>query len=212
MEDLNLQNIDPELHAAAREMFKQGSPSFVFLAGNTIALEIVRDNVLPLRRRGIYEEALIQALTITRTNHHHWREEELARTFRLANKINLRRLGDPIPTYPVTVYRGISGQGKQRHIRGWSWTASLDIACWFALRFQLARPIVMSAIVMPSEILHCTNERGEMEFIVKPANSAKVPLSLTEMRVRAERQTQIIADDKRQKLAKLKAMVGGRTK
>jgi hypothetical protein len=46
-----------------------------------------------------------------------------------------RTTGDLLPgTGPFTVFRGVSGRGRARRIRGLPWTSSLSQAAWFAAR------------------------------------------------------------------------------
>jgi hypothetical protein len=40
------------------------------------------------------------------------------------------------------VYRGVSGKGKLRRIRGFSWTLRPEVAAWFAIRSGLPGPAI----------------------------------------------------------------------
>ena len=88
---------------------------FLRKAGNHHGLVLVVRNASILRRRGLYEEALLDAWSMTRTNHVTWPPKVITRLFRLANRARLRALGDPLPgTGPFTLYRGVSGTGPLR--------------------------------------------------------------------------------------------------
>jgi hypothetical protein len=159
---------------------------FVRSTDDIKALALVRDNLRCLKERGIYAQALLQAWSGTRTNHSRFADGEAEWLFHNADHDKLRAAGDPIPDQPPVVYRGGSGYGRQRRLRGWSWTDSLDVACWFATRIGLASPSILAATVHPNEILACLNHRNEREFIVRPESFSRVPISLGEMHTRAE--------------------------
>ena len=123
-----------------------------------------------LRDLGIYEEALLDAFSGTKSNYHHWGYGALCELFTSANRKRLRAAGDPLPgPGPFTLYRGVAGTGKHRRVRGLSWTASKRIAYWFATRYdRLDNPAVFEATVPESDILAYTNDRDEHEFIFIP--------------------------------------------
>ncbi len=187
VDELNLSMISPMLERQARQAFDNGDAiGFVCSCPNHNALTLVYDNLKPLRRKGIYEEALVSAFTSTRTNHNRWNENELAFLFRCADREKMRNAGSPIPSEPVILYRGISGHGRARRILGWSWTNSLEIACWFAVRFNLAHPAVLTATVAGGEVLCCVNDRDESEFICRPTSLKQLNLTLPAMKSLAE--------------------------
>jgi len=186
---LNLSAVDPRLRDQARAAFDRGDPlGFVFLADSGKSLGLVFDNLHPLRERGIYEAALVQAFTGCRGNHSHWPEGTIDFLFRMADREKIRAAGDPIPEESQALFRGVSGVGRQRRKRGWSWTDSLDVACWFACRVALANPAVLTLTVDPAEILCCINDRNEREFLLK-GDGRKVNLSAAEIESRATRHT-----------------------
>ena len=98
--------------------------------------------------------------------------------FAIADRAKLRAAGDALPsTGPFTLYRGVAGIGRARRIRGWSWTASLPIAQWFATRsFHLGapKPAVYTITIEEPNILVYSNERTENEFIVRVPRTVKI--------------------------------------
>ena len=142
---------------------------FMTLVDNQYGLQLVNMNRGALTSRGIYEAALVHALTGCRTNNHQ-AYPLIRRLLNYADKARLRAAGDPIPTPgPFTLYRGVAGKGAARCIRGYSWTADPERAQWFADRsgpLGLADPAVMRAIVPTRHILFCSNERSESEFFL----------------------------------------------
>ncbi len=55
-------------------------------------------------------------------------------------------------TTAIKIYRGVSGYGKFRRPRGFAWTAKLDVACFYALRYSLPVPAIFEATITPNEI------------------------------------------------------------
>ncbi len=76
--------------------------------------------------------------------------------------------GDPLPRRgPYTIYRGVSGRGSARYVKGISWTANLDRERWFASLFDyLGDPAVFRVTVDETDILGYYNGRNEEEFLV----------------------------------------------
>jgi hypothetical protein len=143
---------------------------FLGTASNEHSLELVWRNVALLRERGVYEPALLDAFTATRTNNHRCPLRDLRLLFDLADRARLRAAGDPLPgPGPFSVYRGVSGRGATRRVRGFSWTASLERASWFANRYRglsLPDPAVFRVTVRDEDVLAYTNGRLEQEFLV----------------------------------------------
>lgn len=129
----------------AIEAFDSGDAAGFVFSSFRNALALVFDNRLALQGRGMYEKCLILAFTGCRTNHSHWSQGVIDFMFAQADRARLRAAGKAIPKVPATVYRGISGTGRRRRRNGYSWTGSLDTACWFALRFGLPNPAVLVA-------------------------------------------------------------------
>lgn len=201
--NLNLAHIDPSMHAIALHHFQEGSERFISVMGMSMEAAILVDNIVPLQSIGRYEEALVSAYVSTRTNFHEWKPHDVDKMFRQANKEKLRSLGSPIPNEMVTVYRGVAGRGRQRRVRGWSWTSSKEIACWFATRIELADPAVYTAEITPEEILYITNDRGEQEYIVKPSKSKRLAINHDEIVRLATLHQQMMA---LQQMKKIEAM------
>ncbi|MHB9023967.1 MAG: hypothetical protein ACYC7E_07280 [Armatimonadota bacterium] len=145
---------------------------------NTLHLAFIRDNILPLLKAGKYEEALLHCYQSTRANHFFISSYWLGFLFKLADRVKMQSLGDPLPPAPYTLYRGVAGN-KNRRIRGISWTASRETAEWFANRphaivrdkrvvyASLPHPAVYE-ITLPDarHIWAYTNGRQEQEFYV----------------------------------------------
>jgi hypothetical protein len=127
----------------------------------------VFDNILPLKLNELYEEALLHAYTRSRTNFASWPTSVLRTLFGLANRRRLAVAGDMWPgPGPWTVYRGVSGRGRKRRVRGFSWTLSYDKAEWFATRYGLEKPMVYGAQVDEKDVYAYYDQRGEGEFLL----------------------------------------------
>lgn len=130
-------------------------------------LHLVWINIRPLRVAGLYEEALLLALTKIDGNNASWAPNVLRLMLDLADRERLLASGDPLPgPGPFTLYRGVAGGGRARRIRGISWTRSFERAKWFAKWFERADPAVFTVTVERSAVLAYTNARTEDEFIV----------------------------------------------
>src|SRR5262249_48135162 len=140
-----------------------------------------------LKEQGIYEAALREAFVGHRVNHSGWPEAAIAFLFDRADKNKLRLAGDPVPNGPVVVHRGVAGHGPRRRLRGYSWTALLDVACWFALRLALANPTILTATVETNEVFFYTNGRNEQEFVVSPRSFARLVIDRAEIEERSAR-------------------------
>ena len=186
---LNLRAAEPQLIDQAREAFEEGdSCGFVGCALSQDRLLLVADNVVPLKARGIYEPCLLTAFVATRVSNWEWPETALDFLFRSADRAKLRAAGKSLPGEgPFRIYRGVAGTGPARRPRGYSWTDSPDGACWFATRWRLPDPEVLSAVVQDDEILAYYNGRHEREFVTKPARFTRCEIAVDEMRKRAAR-------------------------
>lgn len=141
---------------------------FLCLADNRAGIALVYNNFGLLERLGIYEEALLNAFIGTRTNNHHYPLSELRFLFECADRSRLRALGVQVPPdWLFKLYRGVAGRGRARRIRGLSWTLTYECALWFAERFQLPDPCVVTAVVPAHDVLvYVPNARQEDEAIV----------------------------------------------
>lgn len=74
----------------------------------------------------------------------------------------------PVSEPVVTIYRGTSALSLVEARRGWSWTLSRDVACWFAMRFakENGNPLVMRAKVRREAIIYYSNFRSEAEVLI----------------------------------------------
>ncbi len=159
------------LRDRAIEAFEQGDAvGFLVKASNTDSLDLVAHNRCAMLARGIYEEMLVQAFTATRTNNAGWPRGVLEFLFKLADRDKLRAAGEPLPGQgPFTLYRGMAGRPPHRHVRGFSWTSSIDVARWFADRFpHLPDRAVYEVTIEAEDVLTYSHEDGrkEHEFIV----------------------------------------------
>jgi len=92
--------------------------------------------------------------------------EELRKLFASCDAEKLRAAGQPLPGEgPFVVYRGVAGIGRRRRAKGFSWTQSLDAACWFAVRFDdFENPAVYTTTFNPEDVLYYVNDRDEQEL------------------------------------------------
>jgi len=161
-----------------RQAFVEGdADGFLWSAPNKNAMQMVEGNVLPLLRRGIYEKALVRAITDTRTNNRHLPLTVFRDLFRWADRAKLLAAGDPLPgSGPFTLYRGVAGKTERaRRVRGISWTGTLAKAAWFADRgWGLANPEVYRCVIEAKHVLAYVNDREEDEYIVLLPRSATV--------------------------------------
>jgi hypothetical protein len=179
---LNLTNVDPLFCEEVHKDYDAGDVvGFVSSAnGNHNALALVADNIAALKRRGIYEPALLQAFTITRTNHAGWSPSVIGCLFALADRAKLLAAGDPLPDGETfTVYRGVRGVGRRRRITtGYSWTLDRGCACWFTQRYtHLPDPAVYEATISRSEVLAYDEGRSEREVICRPHQTRRLRLT-----------------------------------
>jgi hypothetical protein len=188
-EQLNLRHVPRFLRTDAIDAFEEGDEiGFLGVADNQLGLAIVFDNALPLKRRGMYEKALIQAFTGTRTNNLMYQLWVIDDLFREADADRLREAGDPMPGEgPFTLYRGVAGTNRTRRIAGLSWTRNIDVACWFAARLDLPSPSVYTATVQTNQVLCYVHDRHEEEFICRVKKPTILDISEDEIRERKAR-------------------------
>lgn len=156
-------------------------------------LQIVADNWFLLKRRGIYEAAVVHGYTGCRNSHRLSDMDDIQRMFDFGDREKLRTVGSPLPgPGPYTVYRGVGREGSERQVDGMSWTTSLDIACWFAWR-GLYDPAVYQATVSGDEVYCYFRDRNEEELICRPKESQRLQLTWKELETRAVR----VATDRR---------------
>src|SRR5437867_4963410 len=129
-----------------------------------------------LRVRGIYEPALLEALTAPRRSLLHFPQSRLRQLIRAASRVKLRALA-PLPGHgPFVLYRGVAGDEEwSRRERGVSWTGKPEIAAWFARRSpNLHDPAAYQVTVGKGYVLAYWNEREKDEYLVQLARS--IPL------------------------------------
>jgi hypothetical protein len=169
MKKLNLQYVPLDLQKTATELlFGRDTRGFLGTASNEYSLPIVWNNRELLKELDLYEEALLDAVTASRTNNAGFSEEKIRVLLVEANHERLRFLA-PLPcTGPFILYRGVSGSGMKRRTKGLSWTSSLETAVWFAGRYaqHLESPAVYRVSVEALHVLAYTNKREEHEFLV----------------------------------------------
>ena len=192
---------------AARALEEGDAVGFLCCAPNTLGLWIVGANIGPLKAHGIYETALLHAFSSTRTNNYRYPLAQLRRLFGLADRARLRAAGDPLPgPGPFTLYRGISGTGRARRIRGLSWTSDKDEACWFATRplCSYDSPAVFRGEFGAEAVLAYLDDRDEREFVVSvgKARTSRIPLSEPEIETRGQEIQRRREEDNQRWLAK----------
>lgn len=155
---------------ALRAVLAGDADWFLMTTSNEYGLNLVVKNYEVLKERGIYEEALLHAFKMTRTNWAHWSINDLRLFFGAADIDRLRALGDPLPARRhLTLYRGVAGKGAKRKEAGLSWTRSKHVAAWFACRFGLPDPAVLVTKAAPGAVfLHLGEKAGrsEDEFVL----------------------------------------------
>jgi hypothetical protein len=178
----DLSSIEPSLRKQALQRLEDGNVcGFLLCAwgGSDNWLQIIAQNINSLKHRGLYEKGLLEAFIGTRLNNVRHPFKSILRLFSLADKDKLRAAGDEFPKPgPSKLYRGVAGREPDRRVKGISWTASLDIAIWYAGRFSnLADAAVYSVGVEEMHILAYTNGREEDEYFVllpKDVNPARL--------------------------------------
>ena len=139
------------------------------LTGNDNREQLLFDNIRLFKATGVYEIALIEAYLHGPTIH----PKDWEFHFALADREKLLACGDPVPSKPIKVFRGVTDRRRRRYIRGLSWTTNPNTAAWFATDYFRPNsprpgsiPAVYSLWVKPEQILHITNEREEEEIII----------------------------------------------
>ena len=142
--------------------------SILFTMHWSYTLDFVNYNRLILKDCDLYEEALLTAYTCAKINWSDMSLQDLNLMFSLADRNKLLSSGDPLPdNEPFIIYRGVSGTGSKRRVRGISWTSSFDRAKWFATRFpDQANPAVFQLSVLKDDIYAYSNAVSEEEFLI----------------------------------------------
>jgi len=173
-----LEEIERQMAEGQRSIEQRGERAFadgdvdLWLGSydNMLGLRLVFDRRDDLLARGLYEKALVQAYTMVRENTLHVPESVVREMFALADRRRLFAAGDLKPCLgPWEVYRGVSGHGRARRVNGLSWSFSLNLACWFALRNELAAPAILHRVVTDDEVYYFSSQRSEFEAVCLPS-------------------------------------------
>lgn len=138
---------------------------------------------------GHYEHCLVMAYVGDFGQPRNLPIDQIQAAFRGADKLKLKLLSDSFPTtWPLRLYRGVSGFDSERMTRGVSWTTRLDVACFFALKYNSPNPKIHVADVDEDEVFFHSNKREESEFVAIPASFIVLECSIDEMTIRSERE------------------------
>jgi hypothetical protein len=172
----------------ALEAWQKGDGELFASCGyaNGSGLLLVSANAEALRERGMYEAAMLEAYTGCKIDNRRWTQGVLKAMFDYGDRQKFQAMGSPIPE-TLTVYRGVYRHGRQRQTRGFSWTTSLNVACWYALRglCKDPEPAVYQAMARKSEVICYYNGRNEREVICLPKRLQKLEISIEEMKATA---------------------------
>ena len=203
--DLDLHSIEPVCQRQAIEAFDDQDGGAFACTGYSwgATLAVVVHNFRVLKQRGMLEAALIEGYTGCKRDHRRWSLSVIQFLFDQCDRDKLRAIGAPLPgPGPFTVYRGVYRNGRQRQIRGFSWTGTLDVACWFARSIMCNNPTpaVYRATVTADEVYcHCT-ERSEDEFVCRPKRVSKIIITKEEMQAAVDRFREAMRDRQAKKL------------
>ncbi len=192
MTPLNLSNVDPIWRAEFSEQIEAGDAYALGLVSSENALLIVDDNVVAFKERAILEPAVAYALVQTGTNHHAVSVRRIDALLRACDRERLLGSSDRLPPGDsFKVFRGVAGSGAARRVRGFSWTGSLDVACWFAARYPaLGDPAVVTARLQTTDVYLYSDERYEDEFVGRPRSCRRVDIGIEEILARQQRETE----------------------
>jgi hypothetical protein len=110
---------------------------------------------------------VLYAITAPRLNHSGTPLGEIQSWLQFAGREKMLTAGEPLPTAgPFTLYRGVSGVGRSRRLRGVSWTDSIDVARFFCDRFSFEKPAIITMTIAAEHVYSYTNDRKEREFMV----------------------------------------------
>jgi hypothetical protein len=154
--------------------------NFFSVATDEDSLWLLLSNRRNFQQLGLYEQAALYAFKVSRTNDYRiW--YDLATMFDWADRKRLREAGQPLPSAgPFTVYRGVAGQGRDRRVRGYSWTLSFENAQQAAnqswARHGLAKPAVYRTTAKEQDVLACIKDGQEEVFILSPWKISRIQL------------------------------------
>lgn len=130
-----------------------------------------------LSRAG-YEECLVAAWTTSKIDNSMLSLNQKLELFDEADLDKLLAAGDPLPPDDsLTIYRGCSGGGKNlnKAREAMSWTLSLDVAEWFAVRFE-KKPVVYKATISRADVLFYSNQMNEQEVVTVLSDDASIEM------------------------------------
>lgn len=169
----NLNAIPEQMRHLAMEAWEQGDAlGITCLAGHADRGQLLFDNIQQFRKAGIYEKALFKTFIHGPT----MPPDNWQFLFSFADLEKLHACGGPVPTFNMTVFRGVNNCRQRRWIRGPSWTSNPSTAAWFASRFTFpdANPALYSVCVRPEHVLFVTNDRSEEEVVVAIWQCSKI--------------------------------------
>ena len=134
-----------------------------------LSLADVCDDMISLKKQGIYEVELVKAFSEVRTNFSGWSLLALEKMFAYGDPQRIRDAGDPMPEgEKFTLYRGVAGKRPRRKVAGLSWTRSLETAFRFAGRNRhQGNPAVYKTTVAAVDVWCYISQRNEDEFVLK---------------------------------------------
>lgn len=108
---------------------------FLQMVGNDYGIAIQAANAGLLKSRGLLERGIVRAMISPRTNLL-GDYADVCFSVGVTDRKRLRAVGEPLPgSGHRTIYRGVSGCGRSR-LSGYSCTLSLEMAAWFARRWE----------------------------------------------------------------------------
>lgn len=156
----NLDSISPVLHEKAEQAIREKDfLAFLCLTGNERAVQLVFDNIEPLKYAGELEATLIFAYAAHRLCNAH-QLDKIQAIVDQCDREKLMHSGDDMPEV-TQLYRGCTSSGGL-HL---SWTSSLETAKFFATRYGSDYGFILCCSFEADSILFYTNERNENEYV-----------------------------------------------
>jgi hypothetical protein len=171
----------------AEEAFIAGDlERWLGLSGDAPRSDLVLSRAADLRSRGVYEAAAVLAFTMDCESERRASEASILRMFMLADRERLRLAGASHPKGPWQAFRGVCGHGRARRINGFSWSASLNLACWDALKDDAANPAIFYRILEDDELYFFSDRKyqGELICVPCPTPPKRYRIRVEEMRER----------------------------
>lgn len=160
-----------------RQAFEKASPREVIgLVRDGAAIECLHYCRKYFIEHDCFEESLVNAWTRSDMIHMKLGHYLMGKLLRRADQDRLRAAGDAIPEGDTfTIYRGCSGGGVNINAARecFSWTHSLDVAEWFAIRWQ-REPVIYRTTIQRQDIVFYNNRSHEMEIVTQLPASAQI--------------------------------------